>query len=261
MKFFIRIVIAMLLIGPSLAGAMQESRPLPGDSRLRVITYQPNAIHKYVGYYDFQASILLEDGEEVKTVSMGDTSSWQIVPSGNRIFIKPIADNPEEANTNMLLITNKRVYHFILEASEVGEEGINDPNLVFETKFVYPDSGGSAVEQFNNKKGPDLSQPENFNFNYTISGSEVIAPVRIFNDKEFTYFQFNHKNAEVPAFFLIDADGRESLINYRVVGDYIVIERVSSQFTLRHGSDITCVFNESSPLVKNSDKQKKRKLF
>jgi type IV secretion system protein VirB9 len=255
---FIRFIVLVLLLTPSLSYAVQESRPLPGDNRLRAITYKPNAIHHYIGYYDYQASILLEDGEEVKTISMGDTSSWQIVPSGNRIFIKPIADNPDEATTNMLLITNKRVYHFVLDAAQVNDQGINDPDLVFETRFMYPDSGANAVQQFNNKKGPDLSQPEKYNFNYTISGTDLIAPIRVFDDKEFTYFQFSNKNAEVPAFFLVNADGREALINYRTVGDYIVIERVASQFTLRHGSDITCVFNESQPLqTKNSKKKRK----
>jgi type IV secretion system protein VirB9 len=257
---FIRLLTIIALLTPSLSYAMQESRPLPGDNRLRVITYKPNSIHKYIGYYEYQASILLEEGEEVKTISMGDTSSWQIVPSGNRIFIKPIADDPNNATTNMLLITNKRVYHMILEAAQVGEDGINDPDLVFETRFLYPDSGANAVQQFSKNKGPDLSQPEKYNFNYTISGTDIIAPIRVFDDKEFTYFQFSNKNAEVPAFFLVNADGREALINYRSVGDYIVIERVASQFTLRHGSDITCVFNESQPLNLITDKKKKRKV-
>jgi type IV secretion system protein VirB9 len=262
MKCFFRLLLISLFLIPSFSYAVQESRPSPSDARLRVITYNPNAIHKYTGYYGYQASILLEDGEEVKTLSMGDSSAWQIVPSGSRIFIKPISDNPNEATTNMLLVTNKRIYHFILDANEVDpEKGINDPNLVFETKFLYPESGSSAVQQFNNRKGPDLSEPEKYNFNYTISGASDIAPMRVFDDKEFTYFQFTNKNADIPAFFLVDSDGKEALINYRVEGDYIVIERVTSQFTLRHGQDITCVFNESWPLKRNDkNKKKKRKL-
>ena len=242
-----KILILTFLIS-NYAWAVQESRPLPIDPRLRVITYHPNGIHKYVGYYNYQASILLEDKETVKTISMGDPSAWQIVPSGNRIFIKPISDDPRDATTNMLLVTNKRIYHFILQAEEVGEEGINDPNLVFETKFMYPDSNMEAVQQFSTKKGPDMSEPEKYNFNYTMSGSEIIAPLRAFDDGEFTYFQFGRLNAELPGFFLVDSEGKEALVNYRVEGDYVVIERVSSQFTLRNGSDVTCIFNEEMPM-------------
>lgn len=254
-SFIYRSLVLIMLVVPNASWAIQKSRPLPVDSRLRVITYNPNGIHHYTGYYNYQASIVLEDGEEVRTISMGDTKSWQIVPSGNRIFIKPIADNPEDANTNMLLITSKRIYHFILQAAEVGDEGINDPELVFETKFLYPDSsndGKSAVIQFGKQKGPDLSEPEKYNFNYTISGSELVEPLRVFDDGEFTFFQFKDVNADLPAFFLVDSRGEEEIINYRVTGEYVVIERVTSVFTLRHGQDVVCVFNETRPLPKNN---------
>lgn len=256
-SFFCRLlVLSIVAASPSIAVAtMQQSRPLPVDSRLRVMTYSPNGIHHYVGYYNYQASILLEEGEEVETISMGDTMAWQIVPAQNRIFIKPIASNPADANTNMLLITNKRVYHFVLEASEVGEDGVNDPNLVFETKFLYPTAeGDGAVQRFNKQKTPDLSEPEKYNFNYTISGSENLAPLRAFDDGEFSYFQFENINADIPAFFLVDGEGNEELINYRIADDYVVVERVSSVFTLRHGKEVVCVFNEARPLVKNIKK-------
>jgi len=236
-----------LSIGYS-AQAVQMSRPLPGDPRLRVITYNPDAVHEYTGYYDYQASIVFGEGEEIKTISMGNPGGWQMVPSGRRLFLKPIADMPENATTNMLLITNKRTYHFVLKAAEVGDRGINDPNLVWQTTFVYPDEENGIIQSSSRTRGPDLSEPEKYNFNYSISGSETISPIRVFDDKEFTFFQFTKQNADIPAFFLVDSEGREALINYRIEGDYIVVERVGSQFTLRHGSDVVCIFNESNPL-------------
>lgn len=248
--FFIFVFSTILM--PITSHAIQESRPLPGDPRLRVITYNPNGIHHYIGYYDYQASILFEDGETVQTLSLGgDPSTWQIQPAGSRLFIKPVSDRPEDAKTNMLLITNKRVYHFILEAAEVGPEGIDDPNLVFQTKFVYPDASGTEiVRQYTTKSRdiPDLSEPEKYNFNYTISGNDSIAPLRVFDDGEFTYFQFSKTNAEIPAFFMVDSEHKEALLNYRAAEDFIIIERVTSQFTLRHGNDVVCIFNESNPL-------------
>jgi type IV secretion system protein VirB9 len=231
--------------------AIQTSRPLPGDSRLHVITYNPNSVHEYTGFYDYQASILFGEGEEVKTISMGNPSAWQMAPAGRRLFL----------TTNMLLITTKRTYHFLLRAAEVNEEGINDPNLTWETSFVYPDEDSGIIKTSAGGQGPDLSEPEKYNFNYSISGSEYIAPIRVFDDKEFTYFQFTKQNAEIPAFFLVDSEGKEALINYRVEGSYIVIERVASQFTLRHGSDVACIFNERSPLPKKPAPKKKPTLF
>lgn len=233
------------------ANAVQEPRPLPADSRIQVITYNPNSVHQYVGFYEYQASIVFEDGEEIQTISMGDPNAWQVAPAGSRLFIKPVADNPEDTNTNMLVITNKRVYHFILSAVDLDDEdknGINNPNLVFETRFLYNDAQGNDVRQLSKSGGPDLSEPEKYNFNYTVSGSEIIAPLRAFDDGEFTYFMFRDKNADIPSFFLVDGEGRESIVNFRVEGDYVVVERVASQFTLRHGSDIACIFNETMPL-------------
>jgi type IV secretion system protein VirB9 len=247
------LLLAALLAFPLQSMAIQVSRPLPVDHRLHVITYHPDDIHKYTGFYDYEASMVLDEGEKVLTIAMGVTSGWMINPVGNRIFLKPISNDPAETNTNMLMITNKRIYHFILEAAEAS--GMDDPNLVWETKFVYADEDRAGLRQFPTSEGPDLNDPDkHYNFSYTISGSDQIAPLQIFDDGEFTYFKFPYKNADIPAFFLVDSDGHEALINYRVDGDYIVVERVGSQFTLRHGSSVTCVFNESHPLPKAQKK-------
>ncbi len=236
----------MTLLASPPAHALSESRPLAVDSRIRVMVYNPDDVFKFTGYYGYQSSIEFADGESVDTISMGDSTSWQIVPSGRRIFLKPMEF---DATTNMTVITNKRMYQFELHADEA--EDINDPKLVFSVRFIYPDDSGTAgIRQYATTSGPDLSQPEKFNFNYTISGNETIAPLRIFDDGEFTYFKFKTKNAEIPAFFMVDSDGKESLVNYRVSGEYIVVERVTSQYTLRNGTDVVCVFNESMPLEK-----------
>jgi type IV secretion system protein VirB9 len=227
------------------AQAMREARPTSVDSRLRVATYNPNDVFKFTGFYGYQSSIELAQGEVVDQISMGDSVAWQIVPSGHRIFLKPMEHN---ATTNMTVITNIRTYYFELHAKDA--EGINDPDLVFTVKFLYPEdenSDFSGLRQFSSNSTPDLSEPENYNFNYTISGSDSIAPIKIFDDGEFTYFEFRNKNAEVPSFFMVNPDRTESMINYRVVGNYIVVERVASRFTLRNGQEITCVFNEANP--------------
>jgi type IV secretion system protein VirB9 len=233
------------------AYALRDSRPLAVDPRIRVIVYNPDDVFKYTGFYGYQSSIEFEEGESVESMSMGDSLSWQMVPAGRRLFLKPMEP---DATTNMTLLTNKRMYQFELHAAEATD--INDPKLVFSVRFLYPDSNNTnTIQQYSSSFGPDLSQPEKYNFNYTISGSNSVAPIKIFDDGEFTYFQFKDKNEEVPAFFLVDADGKEALVNYHVVGEYIAVERVSSQFTLRNGSEVVCVFNEKRPLEKKKKKK------
>ena len=231
----------MLVTGES-ANATSNSRSLPVDHRVHTIKYQPDQVYKMEGHYRYQSAIEFEEGEEISTISMGDSTAWMMNPSGNRLFLKPVE---QDATTNMTLITNKRVYLFELHANETDD--IDDPKMVFVMRFAYNNSNGVGGESnyLDSVPEPDLLEnPEKYNTDYTISGSDEVAPIRIFDDAEFTYFQFRDKNAEVPAFYWVDNEGNESIINYRTRGDYIVVERVSSRFTLRHGSDVVCVFNE-----------------
>lgn len=232
---------AVLTAAP--AYATREAKPILLDHRVRSVMYQPDEVYKFLGHYRYQSSIEFGADEEIRTISMGDSTAWMLNPSGNRLFLKPVE---QDATTNMTLITNKRTYLFELHARETDD--IDDKDMTFIMRFIYPDTSTDAdviTTYLDSVPVPELDEhPERYNFGYTISGTDVIAPIRIFDDGQFTYFQFRNVNADVPAFFLVDDRGEESLINYRTRGDYIVIERVARQFTLRHGRDIVCVFNE-----------------
>ena len=229
--------------------AVVTARPIGNESRIKIITYIPNSVVLFVGHYTFHSIIEFSPDEEIKTITMGTPTSWQIYPDGNRIFIKPIA---EDATTNMTVITSKRMYFFEMHAEYA--DSINDRNIAFITKFMYPDAQGMAGQQGINNPGgtmqnfipPDLSKPEQYNFNYKISGkSRRLEPVLIFDDGEFTYFRFRNVNAELPAFYTVGQDGDESMVNYRIFAGYVVVERVSDRFTLRSGKETICVFNEA----------------
>lgn len=224
------------------AEASKEPRPIKIDHRVRTVLYQPDEVYNYTGHYRYQTVIEFAPDEVVQTISMGDSTAWMMNPAGNRLFLKPIE---QDATTNMMLLTNKRTYLFELHAKET--EDINDKNMMFIMRFIYPDDVQTRTvsNYLDAIPNPEESEdPSKYNYNYTISGSDEIAPLRIFDDGEFTFFQFQDKNAEVPAFFWVDEQGNESLINYRTRGDYIVVERVTKRFTLRHGNEIVCVFNE-----------------
>lgn len=239
------LIFVMLILFSTKVLAIRESRPMPIDSRIRVMVYSPDDVFKYTGYYGYQASIELSKSEDIVSISMGDTTAWQIVPAGNRIFIKPIE---HDATTNMTLITNKRTYFFELYAEEA--EDIRDPDMVFNIRFIYPDEEEEEhLKTYSmSQKGPDLSHPEKYNFQYYISGNEDIAPIKIFDDGEFTYMQFRDKNAELPAIFAVDEDLRESMVNYRLDpnnNNLVIIEQVFRKLSIRHGKKIVCVFNEN----------------
>jgi len=250
------LVISMLLAlhcYSNTAGATGIPRPIGGEGRIKIVNYMPNTVYKFVGHYEYQSIIEFALDEEIDTISMGTPTPWQLVPAGYRIFIKPVEDN---ASTNMTVITNKRMYFFEMHAEDA--MSVNDDNLNFVVKFVYPENystgmgitntaAGDAVR--NSKNGsslPDLTKPELYNFSYSISGvGSLIEPLQVFDDGEFTYFKFKDLNAELPAIFTVDSIGREGLVNFRLSKGYVIVERVAERFTLRHGAETICVFNEN----------------
>ncbi len=251
-QFFVWAVLAFFLSFES-ASALQESRPIATDYRIRSVRYSPNEIYKFLGHYGYQSSIEFAEGENIQTVSIGDSIAWLIDPSGNRLFIKPIE---QDATTNMTVITDKRIYHFELHARET--ENIRDTSMIFVMRFAYPDDDYNAVEFANLEPIPDIqAEPEKYNFKYSIQGSDMISPIRIFDDGNFTYMEFRDKNAEVPAIFHVDAQGNEAIVNFRTRGDYIVVERVSPIMTLRRGGYIVCVYNEAMTHEKIPDPERR----
>ena len=221
------------------------------DPRIKTVSYSPNEVIKFTGYYRYQSNIQFADDELIATISLGDSVAWQMNPVGNRLFLKPIE---QDATTNMTIITNKHTYFFELHADDAKD--ISDSKLIFELRIVYPGENNDQTVKNNIDHVPDLEQEDlnKYNFRYTISGSDEVAPIRIFDDGEFTYFQFHDVNANIPAFFLVDKEGNESILNYRTRGSYIVVERVAPRYTLRHGNSVICVFNEAMVQGKKGNK-------
>jgi type IV secretion system protein VirB9 len=256
-KLLKTLIIAICLSSIHLpAYALLKPQPLAVEPRFKTIPYSPNEVFKFTGHYGYQSVIEFEDGEEINTISVGDSIPWQFQPMGSRLFLKPVE---QDAQTNMTLITNRRTYYFELHAEEV--EDITNSDLTFALRFAYSDLEGPLLESgiSSNEIVPDLMDPEvrsKLNFNYSITGGDTIAPIRIFDDGEFTYFEFREINSELPAFYAVDGLGNESVINYRTAGSYIVVERVVPVFTLRKGAHVMCVFNENRKLDKIPEPEK-----
>ncbi|MDA0902446.1 MAG: TrbG/VirB9 family P-type conjugative transfer protein [Proteobacteria bacterium] len=242
LKFGVLMLAGLILVSKA-SYSSQAPRFLGSEKKFRAYLYNPNAVYRYIGHYYYQGEVIFENDETINTVSMGNPSLWLFERLGNTLYLKPIEDNAE---TNMTVQTNKRTYHFELTAREA--TSIDDENLIFVVKFIYPDGENKNIMKFPKKPisdAPDMRDLSIYNFNYEFTGQPVIAPIKVFDNGEFTYFQFSHKNAEIPAIFHVDSDGFESLVNFRVADDFIIVERVSAQFTLRNGNDIVCVYNSN----------------
>jgi type IV secretion system protein VirB9 len=95
--------------------------------------------------------------------------------------------------------------------------------------------------------GPSLVA-SNLNFKYKLEpkGAYSWTPVRVFDDGVKTYIEMNPdmKRSEAPAFFIREKK-ELNLVNYRMRGDYIVVDRLFDQGELRSGEkDLVLISRE-----------------
>ena len=147
------LLFTIVCIGAYNANATTVARGMGNENRIKIINYKPNTVFRFTGHYTYQSIIEFSLDEEIDTISMGTPTPWQIIPAGNRIFLKPVED---DATTNMTVITNKRMYFFEMHAEEATD--IDDDNLSFVVKFVYPDDGIYSSFAKNKKHHQQSSQ-------------------------------------------------------------------------------------------------------
>lgn len=140
-KIYYSLVLAFL----SFTQSSLADEPITTDSRVKTYIYNENEVYKITIYYGYQTSIEFGKGEEVATISMGDSYAWKLNPIGNRLFIKPLED---DMHTNMTIITNKRAYQFDLFSQKV-DANLNK-ELVYVMRFYYPDTINNEQQNHNN---------------------------------------------------------------------------------------------------------------
>lgn len=240
-----RTILVVLTMAGFFPAVHAAQTPAPGrlDPRITSIVYQPNNVVRVFATYGISTMIIFDEDEKFETVALGDTESWDVVPTdkANILFIKPKAKN---VNTNMNVVTTKRVYY--LELNDYAPE---DGKKVFGIRFVYPEKDINASlrkEAQSRAANPNMAgiDKATVNIDYSFSGDGKLKPLMVFDDGKKTFFKFG---ARVPAIFAVNADFTETLRNFRREGEYIVIDGTATQYTLRDGDDWTCIFNLRKP--------------
>lgn len=225
------------------AHALELPKPGKLDARVTSVVYQPNNVVRIDATYGISTMLIFDEDEKFETVSLGDSDSWQVAPTekGNILFIKPVAAN---VVTNLNVVTTKRIYFLELHdfAPDAGKK-------VYGVRFIYPEKDLNAslrAEAEARAAHPNISaiDKENVNLDYSFSGSGSLKPTMIFDDGKKTFFKFSGR---VPAIFAVNSNFSETLRNFRREGDYIVVDGVATQFTLRDGDQWTCIFNLRKP--------------
>lgn len=186
--------------------------------------------------------IALQPGESLVgpgPVAAGDTVRWLIgdTVSGTgaaqqvHILVKPTRS---DISTNLVINTDRRTYHVELRA--------NASVYMASVSWSYPQDDLIALRQAKVAAqnaapiaaGLDISS---LDFDYVITGDKPgWRPVRAFDDGIRVYVEFPASTGhELPPLFALGPSGDAELVNYRVAGRYMIVDRLFAAAELRLG--------------------------
>jgi len=188
------------------------------------------------------SDIALQVGEALIAVSAGDTVRWVIgdTISGAgeakrvHVLVKPFAP---ALKTNLVITTDRRTYHLTLESTEKTSMAALSWNYPQDQMLVLKRQNQQAEAVAPIANGVAL---ENLRFRYGISGDmPPWRPVRAFDDGAKVYIEFPARidQGEAPPLFVVGPDGDSQLVNYRVRGNYYIVDRLFAAAELRIGND------------------------
>jgi len=226
--------------------ARVSARAAGWQGATQLFVYAPGGLYQVYAAVGQVTDIVLQEGETLSdtgAVAAGDTVRWVIgeAASGSgtsrrtHILVKPTDPG---LRTNLVINTDKRTYHVELRSTSatymasVGWSYPQDELIAVRARI----EAAAAVASTQVQAGID---PAKLDFSYRLSGaSPPWKPVQVFDDGAKTYLLFPETIAqsELPPLFLIGERKKAELVNYRVSGRYMVVDRLFSVAELRLGS-------------------------
>jgi type IV secretion system protein TrbG len=214
---------------------------------VQVYPYSEGALYQVYAAPGQVTDIALQPGEQLVgagPVAAGDTVRWIIgdTVSGTgpntrvHILVKPTR---VDLQTNLVINTDRRTYHLELRSAE--------RTYMASVSWSYPQDAlialrgqNAAAEAAQPVASSDLPAIENLNFRYRIEGDRPAwRPVRAFDDGRQVFIEFPSGIAqgEMPPLWIIGAQGNAQLVNYRVRGRFMVVDRLFGGAELRLGGE------------------------
>lgn len=214
------------------------------ENAIQRYAYSEGALFQIYAKPGQVTDIALQEGEKLVgpgPVAAGDTVRWMIgdTLSGSgatqrvHILVKPTRP---DITTNLVINTDRRTYHIELRA--------NAHVYMASVSWSYPQDELIALRQAEAeavRTAPiaDGFTIENLNFDYRISGDRPDwRPLRVFDDGRRTLVEFppDIAQGEMPPFFVVGEEGEAELVNYRVNGRYLIVDRLFRKAELRLGA-------------------------
>ena len=220
-----------------------ETIPTHGtvDARIRTTIYNADEVYKLSGFVGYAIELIFEEGESFSGTGGGDLAGVTVDAHGNSVLLKPKA---ALVATNLVVFTDRRAYRFDYAVSSPRPDG-HAEDLIYAVRFLYPpkkDLNGEAIEPKieHELAGADRTRPKNSDYWYC--GNPSIRPQAASDDGVHTRLTFGDR-AEIPAIFVRNEVGSESLLNFSMDAGDVVIHRVAPKFILRRGRLTGCIVN------------------
>jgi len=212
---------------------------------VQVYPFSDGALYQIYAAPGEVTDVALEAGEQLVgsgPVAAGDTVRWVIgnTESGTgttkriHILLKPTQAG---LTTNLVINTDRRTYH--LELRSLAR------TYMASVSWSYPEDALIALRTQNRaaETAAPLAEGVNINaltFRYRIEGDNPPwRPSRAFDDGKqvFIAFPSGIAQGEMPPLWVIGAQGEGQLVNYRVRGSYMIVDRLFAAAELRLGAD------------------------
>jgi type IV secretion system protein VirB9 len=222
-----------------------ETVPTRGavDARIRSAPYDGDQVYRVRGFVGYQIDFEFEPGESFVGLGAGDIEGLSYFGQDNHLFLKPKA---AKVATNLTVLTNRRRYQIDYSAvPRLPEAG--DPDVIFAVRFLYPPIPSQSAAERAGKRidaalgAASAKRPQNVDYWYC--GRPELKPTAASDDGIHTRLRFA-ANAELPAVFVSNADGTESLLNFSMDSGDVIIHRIAHRFILRRGRLTGCVVNQ-----------------
>ncbi|HET9329314.1 MAG TPA: TrbG/VirB9 family P-type conjugative transfer protein [Steroidobacteraceae bacterium] len=231
------LLICTALLGVRPGGAEVPAAAVP-DPRLRVAPYRADEVYHLRGYAGYQIDLEFEAGETFVGLGAGDLQSLAFSVQDNHLFLKPRAAN---VDTNLTILTNRRSYHFDYIAGERRPD-LQAADVMYALRFVYSDATATRSVDLAAQRLAAAPATRWHNLDYGYRGSPSLKPESAWDDGVQTHLRFAARR-ELPAVFVRNEDGTESLVNFNMESDEFVVQRVAREFVVRRGRLYGCIVN------------------
>jgi type IV secretion system protein VirB9 len=208
------------------------------DGRLRSVMYSADEVYRLRGFAGYQIDLEFDTDERFVGIGSGDVEGLAFEAQDNHLFIKPKATN---VRTNLTVLTTRHTYHFDYSSGPVRADS-DARDFIYALRFQYPRPEPSVTAPSAEASLAEARAKRARNADYWYCGRDVLQPLQAWDDGVHTHLRFNART-ELPALFVRNEDGSESLLNFNVEGDEVIIHRVARQFVVRRGALVGCIVN------------------